>query len=291
MTHYGQHSDAEAWDELSDEQLEDPFVVDGNYGGTPVGTAEPDDVGTPPYGAPVVQRATARQTPGTLVSARGIELHGPWGHVFGPLDLDLDAGGVTVLSAQAGAARTALLMALCGRMRLTRGSLTVLGEDRPQKIIARSAIACMNELDEVRPSVTVRDLVTEQKRWDSPWYKFVPRVREDGIAEMCEEIFGDVPLPPLEAFVDDLPELQQLLLRISVANTRRPPLLVVGRIDRIADDVERATLLGRLVALGENQAVIIGDVNPVDPDSGVRAVVDMHDLLGPGDIGVLTKRK
>ncbi len=291
MTHYGQHSDAEAWDELSDEQLEDPFVADGNYSGTSAGPAGPDDVETPPYGAPAVQQAVARETPGTLVSARGIELHGPWGHVFGPLDLDLDAGGVTVLAAQAGAARTALLMALCGRMRLTRGSLTVLGEGRPQKIIARSAIACMNELDEVRPSVTVRDIVTEQKRWDSPWYKFVPRVREDGVAEMCEEIFGEVPLPPLEAFVDDLPELQQLLLRIAVANTRRPPLLVVGRIALPRLFAERATLLDRLVALGENQSVIIGDVNPVDPAVGVRAVVDMHDLLGPGDIGVLTKRK
>ena len=66
---------------------------------------------------------------------------------------------------------------------------------------------------------------------------------------------------------------------------------MVGRIDRIADNVERATLLDRLVALGENRSVIVGDVNPVDPTVGVRAVVDMHDLLGPGDIGVLTKRK
>ena len=117
------------------------------------------------------------------------------------------------------------------------------------------------------------------------------RSREDGVAEMCEEIFGEVPLPPLEAFVDDLPEIQQLLLRISVANTRRPPLLVVGRIDKIADDVERETLLRRLVDLGRTQSVLIGDVNPVDPALGVRAVVDMQDLLGPGDIGVLTKRK
>lgn len=229
---------------------------------------------------------------GTLVSARGIELHGPWGHVFGPLDFDIDEGGVTAISAPAGAARTALLMALCGRMRLTRGSLTVLGfEDAPRKVFDRSAIACMNELDEVFPSVTVRDLVTEQKRWNSPWYKIVPRVDERGVAEMCEEVFGDVPLPPLNAFVDDLPEIQQLLLRIAVANTRRPPLLVVGRVDKIADNEEREVLIDRLVALSVHQSVITGDVNPVDPASGIRAVVDLHDLVGPGDIGVLTERR
>ncbi len=228
--------------------------------------------------------------PGTLVSARGIELHGPWGHVFGPLDLDIDAGGVSVLAAPAGAARTALLMSLCGRMRLTAGSLTVLGfENKPRKVFANSAIACLNELDEVPPSVTVQDLVTEQKRWDSPWYRFVPRVDEHGVAEMCEEVFGDVELPHVRAFVDDLPELQQMLLRIAVANTRRPPLLVVGRLDRIADDVERRVLLDRLIALGEAQSVITADVNPLPPGAAVHTLVEMHDLLGPGDIGVMTE--
>lgn len=230
-----------------------------------------------------------RSTTGTLVSAREIELHGPWGHVFGPLNIDIDQGGVTILAAQAGAARTALLMALCGRMRLSGGSLTVLGSEKPSKILANSAIACMNELDEVRPSVTVRDLVTEQLRWNSPWYRFVPRVDDSGVKEMCAETFGDIELPRLNAFVDDLPEIQQLLLRIAVANTARPPLLVVGRIDKIADDNERAALLERLVALGEYQSVITADVNAVPPDSGVHAVVNMQGLLGAGDVGVMTE--
>lgn len=229
---------------------------------------------------------------GDLVSARGIELHGPWGHVFGPLDLDVDSGGVTVLAAQAGAARTALLMALCGRMRLTRGSLTVLGyANKPTKVFADSAIACLNELDEVRPSVTVQDLVTEQLRWNSPWYKLVPRVDERAVENMCAGVFGEIELPALHAFVDDLPEIQQLLLRIAVANTRRPPLLVVGRLDRIADDDERSAVLERLVALGESQSVITADVNPVPAHCGVRGVIDMHGLLGAGDIGVMTKAR
>ncbi|KJF23622.1 MULTISPECIES: hypothetical protein [Rhodococcus] len=231
----------------------------------------------------------AEAAAGTLVSARGIELHGPWGHVFGPLDMDIDAGGVTVLAAQAGAARTALLMTLCGRMRLSAGTLAVLGYDNPTRILAISAIACLNELDDVRPSVTVRDMVTEQLRWDSPWYKFVPRASEVEVSNMCAETFGDIELPPLNAFVDDLPEIQQLLLRIAVANTKRPPLLVVGRIDKIADDLERAALLQRLVALGEHQSVITADVNALPPDTGVHAVVNMHGLLGAGDIGVMTE--
>ncbi|CAM3047908.1 ATP-binding cassette domain-containing protein [Prescottella defluvii] len=236
------------------------------------------------------EQSPTEQITGTLVSARGIELKGPWGHVFGPLDLDIEAGGVTVIAGQTGAARTALLMALCGRMRLTRGSLTVLGfRDNPNKVFTRSAIACFDELDGVSPSVTVQDLVTEQLRWTSPWYKLVPRVTEQGVADMCADVFGDIPLPTLHAFVDDLPELQQMLLRVAVANTRRPPLLVVGRIDRIADDAERFEMLERLVALGERQSIITADVNPLPPGCGVGAVVDMHGLLGAGDIGVMTE--
>ncbi len=289
MTRNGRHEDVGAWGEdLSGPPVGNPPAADADNDSS--SSQESSDYVTEELGPPA--HFLSDKDTGTLVSARGIELHGPWGHVFGPLDLDIDEGGVTVLAAPPGAARTALLMALCGRMRLTRGSLTVLGfENRPRKVIANSAIACLNELDGVRPSVTVRDLVTEQKRWDSRWYKIVPRVDEQGVADMCGEVFGDVPLPALGAFIDDLPELQQLLLRISVANTRRPPLLVVGRTDKVSDDAEHAKLLERLVALGKTQSVITGDVNPVDPAVGVTSVVDMHDLLGPGDVGVLTVRR
>jgi len=64
---------------------------------------------------------------------------------------------------------------------------------------------------------------------------------------------------------------------------------VVGRVDKIADDDERTMLLRRLVALGEHQSVITADVNDLPPDSGVHAVVNMHGLLGAGDIGVMTE--
>ncbi len=75
-----------------------------------------------------------------------------------------------------------------------------------------------------------------------------------------------------------------------MANTRRLPLLVVGRIDKIADDIERTVLLERLIALGERQSIITADVNALPPPgTGVRAVIDMHGLLGAGDIGVMTE--
>ncbi len=54
------------------------------------------------------------------ITARAITMHGPWGPVYGPVDLDIDEGGVTVLVAPAGTGRTALLMTLAGRMKTAR---------------------------------------------------------------------------------------------------------------------------------------------------------------------------
>ncbi|MCW2550618.1 MAG: hypothetical protein JWR78_399 [Mycobacterium sp.] len=56
-------------------------------------------------------------------------------------------------------------------------------------------------------SVTVRDLITEQMRWDA-----------------VRPVFGPLPLPELTAYVDQLTQLDAVLLRIALANTAVPPI-------------------------------------------------------------------
>lgn len=216
---------------------------------------------------------------GNLVSARKIRLSGQWGQVFGPLDLDIDRGGVTLISAPPGSARTALMMALCGRMKLHRGQLTVLGHTNDQQaVFGKSAIACFEELDEPKPSITVRDLITEQIRWESNFFKWVPLAKTAELKEMCGYLFEGLPLPPIDAFITDLTELEQSLIRIGVANTRRPPLLVVGRIDQIADNDQQDELLDRLITLGESQSVLAAHVNASELADRVGAVVEVPGL-------------
>lgn len=113
--------------------------------------------------------------PPPAIVARGISQRGPWGPVYGPLDLDIGAGGVTVLVCPPGSGRTALMMTLTGRMETRTGSLTVFGHSSAREIFAVSALAGIDELDEVDESVTVADVVTEQLRWAAPWYRRVPR--------------------------------------------------------------------------------------------------------------------
>ncbi len=203
---------------------------------------------------------------------------GPWVPVFGPIDLDIDAGGVTALICPAGSGRTALLMTLAGRMKPSSGTMTVLGSSDARGIFRVSALAGIEQLDSVFESVTVRDLVTEQSRWDAPWYRLIRRAGEDERDALCRPVFGELPLPRLTAYVEELDELDGLLLRIALANTARPPLLVVGSIDQITSDRNREILLRRLVALGERQTVITATANDIPDSLGVRAQLPVEHL-------------
>jgi len=210
--------------------------------------------------------------PISAVTARGILMSGPWGPVYGPVDLDVEPGGVTVLICPAGSGRTALLMTLAGRMKPQSGQLEVFGRNRARGIFAHAALAGIDELDTVDESVTVRDLVTEQLRWDAAWYRLVRRADAEDVARICRPVFGELPLPPLHEYVEELTELDRLLLRIALANTGAPELLVVGNLDYVTSDINRDVLVARLVDLGRGQTVITATVNPVNnPD--IRAQI------------------
>lgn len=219
-----------------------------------------------------------REDTPTAVTARGISMTGPWGPVFGPLDLDIAAGGVTGLVGPPGSGRTALLMSLAGRMKPSTGTVTVFGHSKARDIFRVSALAGVEQLDAIFESVTVRDLITEQLRWDAPWYRLVRRAGEAERDAVCRPVFGDLPLPQLHEYVEQLDELTGLLLRIALANTSRTPLLVVGSIDQVTSDRDRETLIRRLVELGEQQTVITVSANDIPAGLGVAAQIPVEHL-------------
>ncbi|MFT4086340.1 MAG: ATP-binding cassette domain-containing protein [Gordonia sp. (in: high G+C Gram-positive bacteria)] len=197
-----------------------------------------------------------------LLDAVEIGVRAPWGRIYGPTSVIVPAGGVTVLQGSEGRGRTALLLTLAGRMKPSSGTLTAFGHDNDaRRIFKRAAIAYINEIDSIAQGIRVRDVLTEQLRWGSPWCKFVPRATDDDLERLCRPVFGDLRLPSLNAVVEELPELTSALLRIAMADVRRPELLVVGGVDKLARDESSDKLMERLIELGREQTVITSDVN------------------------------
>lgn len=222
------------------------------------------------------------ETAAMAVVARGIAQKGPWGQVYGPLDLDIPMGGLTVLRAEPGPGRTALQMTIAGRMKAKTGRLDVLGRTSARAIFKVASLAGVAALDDVYASVRVVDLLTEKMRWDAPWYRLIRRSTEQDLERICRPVFGDLPLPDLTAYVEELSELDGLLLRVALANTRRLPLLVVGNIDQVSSDDDQRILISRLAELGTGQTVVTTTVNRIDPALGYRALIDVPSML-PGE--------
>ncbi len=219
-----------------------------------------------------------------IISARGISVKGPWGPAYGPIDIDVEAGGVTIIAAPSGRGRTALLLTLCGRMRPSAGSISILGyEDDARAAFKNSSVAALPEVDKVVQSISVGDLITEQRRWDKPWWHLVKASSPADMEAMCQPVFGPIGFPKMHEYVDKIDELKGILLRIAVANTQRKPLLVVGGLDEISSDADSELLLERLVDLGRTQTVIVADENATDENAaelrpGIRAIIPIRNV-------------
>ncbi|MGM7670374.1 ATP-binding cassette domain-containing protein [Microbacterium sp. A93] len=224
-------------------------------------------------------RHAAPTTNDILIDARGLGVEASWGHIYGPVDLKVQKGGVTVLVGAGGRGRTSLMLTLAGRMKPSVGSLTAFGQtNKDHNLFNNAAIANIDEVDGITQTIRVHDIVTEQIRWAARWYNWVPQSTEADLERICRPVFGDYKLPTMNAMVEELPEVTATLFRIAVANIRKPELLVVGGIDTLHSVRGAHTVLDRLVALGKEQTVITADVNGVVRESGVREFVEVPNL-------------
>lgn len=221
------------------------------------------------------QDPDARPAPPPLaVRARGLVLTGSRGAVYGPVDLDLPAGALTVVQGPQGAGRSSLLLTLAGRMVPDRGSdLTVLGEDLPRRRAAvqrRAAVAGFAGVDELDDSVTVGDVTRERLAWLSPWYRWTGRVSQERFAALAGPVFGERPLPRVSTVIWDLDEVDAMLLRVTLALAQAPELLVVDDVDQVHDSGRRQTVWTRLEAIAAAGTTVIASVASLDEVARMR---------------------
>lgn len=69
-------------------------------------------------------------------------------------------------------------------------------------------MCCLDEIDGIDPAVMVRSIVTEYLRWNSPFFKWVPKADDAALRALCSGTFGDVPVPRLGDIVENLPVIR-----------------------------------------------------------------------------------
>ena len=213
--------------------------------------------------------------PAPAIRARGLGLVGDHGRVFGPLDLEIARGGLTVLRGHPGNGRTCLLLSLAGRMAPSEGELEVLGRTGTREIFAQSAIAGFSGIDTLDPAVTVRTVVAEQRAWMSPWWTLRSRTGPAELREVLGPVYGDLRLPDPGSYVGELTELDRMLVRVALARYEGTPILVVDDIEQVRVLEDRARFLGRLaeIAHADGTTIILSSVDDLPAGSPAHHLV------------------
>ena len=213
---------------------------------------------------------TPPEPPRPGIVARGLSVSGPDGVAFGPLDISLEEGGLHVLQGPSGSGRTSLLLTLAGRFKPVAGELEVLGASEPHQIRAISTIAGFRDIDVLDHAVRVRDVLNEQIAWDTQWFRRAPKVDAQSYERLCQPVFGPHPLPALDSYIGDLPELDRMLMRIALAAFFAPELLIVDDVEQVRSLPEQTQLIDRLIELGRSTTVVASAINPIPAISGMQ---------------------
>ena len=210
-----------------------------------------------------------------VISAAGVGVDGEHGPLFSGIDLALTSG-LHAIQLPGGPGQDALLLTLAGRLKPTHGTVTVLGDTQPRAIRRHCAIAAFSDIDELEESVTVQTVLAEQSRWLAPWYSRVPA--DAGRAEL-EVVFGAIAAPEGNTYIVELSDLELFLLRITLALLSERPILVVGDLEQVRDNSQRALAVERLGAIAQPRTVVVGVTNPLGIDAPDHGLHDHRILI------------
>jgi ABC-type Mn2+/Zn2+ transport system ATPase subunit len=226
--------------------------------------------GLAPAAPPNVEPAPA------VITARALGVDGEHGPLFSDIDLTITPG-FHAIQMPGGPAQDTLLLTLAGRLKPSHGTVTVLGDTQPRAIRRHCSIAAFADIDELEESVTVETVVAEQRRWLAPWYSSVPI--DAGQTELAE-VFGEIPPPSGKTYIVELSDLEQFLLRITLAVFSDRPILVVGDLEQVRDNSRRKIAVDRLGEIATRRTVVVGVTNPLGNNAPDHDLHDHRDSIG-----------
>ncbi|SDT37903.1 ABC-type cobalamin/Fe3+-siderophores transport system, ATPase component [Friedmanniella luteola] len=203
-----------------------------------------------------------------LLEVDGLGLRTPSGPVFTDLSFTVPRGALTAVVGPSGSGRSALLLALGGRVRGLTGTVR-LGErslrSRPRDLRVRTAVARLGTLVQPEGRLTVGESITERALVDG-----VPdRVAAAAVAR-AEEVLGTT--SDRSALVDELSAYDRALLCVGLALVRPADLVLLDDADRALDLADQRRLLealARLCAAGQTLVVSTTEAASLPPGTHV----------------------
>jgi ABC-type multidrug transport system ATPase subunit len=201
--------------------------------------------------------------PPPLVVADGLAATGPRGGVFGPITVRLSPGEVLAVAGPGGSGRTALLLALAGRLRGTAGHLEVdghaLGTEaaaiRDLVAVARAGdVVDLDDLWTVGDAIADRAVLLARRRPVAGALENVVRARLS--AAGIDDLATSTPLHALTP-------LGRTLLDLALAAAEGRPVVVLDDVDRglVPGDERRVWAALRALA-GEGRVVLAATTDP-----------------------------
>jgi RND superfamily putative drug exporter len=177
------------------------------------------------------------------VSASALTLAGTQGTVYNDVSINLPAGDRLVVHGPSGSGKSALLLAIAGRMPFDTGRLRVNGFLLPQETTAVRKSVALGEtrgVNDLEDNLTVDQLIAERLSirsfglWVSRSRITPVRDRLNQAIEHAHDVAGlpseDVPgTAPLSA----LPPLARKLLGVVLALTENPRIVVIDDVDEL----------------------------------------------------------
>jgi ABC-type multidrug transport system ATPase subunit len=195
-----------------------------------------------------------------LIVADGLLATGPRGPIFGPVTVRVAAGELLAVTGPGGSGRTALLLALAGRLRVAGGRLIVGGrvlEAEAGAIRGLVAVARAGDAVDLDERWTVGEAIAER----AVLIGGRPAGAVEGAVRARLTNAGIDVLPAAALYA--LPALVRTLLDLALAAAEQRPVVVLDDADRgLGPEDERRVWQALRALAGEGRAVLGATTDP-----------------------------